>query len=99
MTIAAAKIISDPAIHRGEPVIEGTSTTVRAIAELWNQGMPAEEIPLHLPHLELAHVFEALRYYLTNRDAIDPLISANQMPDSWHGKRWDPEKGPPEPEN
>ena len=98
MPITAAKITSDPSIHRGEPVIDGTSTTVRAIAELWNQGMPAEEVPLHLPHLELVQVFEALRYYLTHRDAIDQLISANQIPDSWHGKRWHPEQGPPQTE-
>jgi len=74
-------------------VIEGTSTPVRAIVELWNQGMPAEEIPLHLPHLELAQIFEALRYYLTNRGEIDKFIAANQIPDDLHGKRLDPQTG------
>ena len=87
------QIVSDSAIHGGEPVIEGTSTTVRAIAELWNQGMPAEEIPVHLPHLQLAQVFEALRYYLTSRDEIDGFIAANRIPEDWGGKRFDPQTG------
>ena len=93
MPIATAQVVTDPTIHHGEPVIDGTSTPVRAIVELWNQGMAAEEIPLHLPHLELAQVFEALRYYLTNRDEIDTFIRANQIPDDLHAKRLDPQTG------
>ena len=46
-----AGIISESTIHQGEPILAGTSTPVRAVAELWNQGMAAEVIPLHLPHL------------------------------------------------
>ena len=93
MPIAIAQVGTDPAIHRGEPVIDGTSTPVRAIVELWNQGMPAEEVPIHLPHLELAQIFEALRYYLTNRGEIDKFITANQIPDDLHGKHFDPQTG------
>lgn len=93
MMTADVGIVADPTIHAGEPVIEGTSTPVRAVAELWNQGMPAEEIPIHLPHLQLARVFEALRYYLVHRDEIDRFIAANQIPDAWVGKRLDPGTG------
>ena len=92
-TVVDARIVVDPAIHAGEPVIEGTSTPVRAVAELWNQGMPAEEIPIHLPHLQLVQVFEALRYYLVHRDEIDRSIAANQIADAWSGKRLDPGTG------
>jgi uncharacterized protein (DUF433 family) len=88
-----AGIVFDAAIHGGEPIIEGTATTVRAIAELWNQGMSAEEVPIHLPHLQLAQVFDALRYYLRHRDEVDNLIAANRIPDGWHGKRLDPQTG------
>jgi len=63
---------------------------VRAIAELWNQGMPPEEIPLHLPHLQLRQVFAALYYYLGHRQEIDAFITANQIPQSWSGKHFDP---------
>jgi len=93
MPIVTAQVTTDPGIHRAEPVIAGTSTPVRAIVELWVQGMPAEEIPVHLAHLELAQVFEALRYYLTNRAEIDKFIDANRIPDDLHGKRLDPETG------
>ncbi len=93
MTIAAAQVTSDPAIHHGEPVVEGTSTPVRAIAELWNQGMPPEEIPIHLAHLTLPQVFESLSYYLTHRQEIDDYIAANRVPDRWRGKRFEPQTG------
>lgn len=93
MMAADVGIVVDPAIRAGEPVIEGTSTPVRAIAELWNQGMPVEEIPVHLPHLQLVQLFEALRYYLVHRDEVDSFIAANQIPDAWSGKRLDPVTG------
>ena len=93
MSSVSTQIVSDPKLHGGEPVIEGTATPVRAIAELWNQGMPPEEIPVHLPHLQLAQVFEALRYYLTNRDEIDDFIVANRIPENWAGRRLDPQTG------
>ena len=93
LIVVDARIVADPAIHAGEPVIEGTATPVRAVAELWNQGMPAEEIPVHLPHLQLVQVFEALRYYLVHRDEIDRFIAANQIADTWSGKRLDPATG------
>jgi uncharacterized protein (DUF433 family) len=89
MSTAATQVISDAAIHGGEPVIEGTSTPVRAIAELWNQGMPAEELPVHLPHLTLPQVFECRSYYLTHRDVIDGYTAANRIPDEWRGRQFE----------
>jgi len=86
-------IISDPAVHGGEPIVAGTATPVRAIAELFNQGMAAEEIPLHLPHLQLAQVFAALGYYLSHRQQIDQHIAENRIPEEWAGKRFDPATG------
>jgi uncharacterized protein (DUF433 family) len=90
---AQSAITSNPAIHGGEPILAGTATPVRAIAELWNQGMPAEEIPLHLPHLKLDQVFAALHYYLGHRDEIDKFILANRLPEDLVGKRFDPATG------
>ncbi len=86
-------VTTNPAIHGGEPILAGTATPVRAIAELWNQGMAAEEIPLHLPHLKLDHVFAALHYYLSHRDEIDKFIEANRIPDEIVGKKFDPATG------
>ena len=85
-----AEITSDPAIHGGEPVIAGTSTTVRAIAELWGLGVSPEEVTVRLPHLTLRQVFAALYYYEGHRQEIDAFIAANRIPDDWSGKRFDP---------
>jgi uncharacterized protein (DUF433 family) len=86
-------IVSDSSLHGGEPIIEGTATTVRAVAELWNQGMSAEEVTLHLPHLSLSAVFEALHYYLEHRDEIEHYIEANKIPADWSGRRFNPRTG------
>jgi uncharacterized protein (DUF433 family) len=88
-----AEIVSNPAIHQGEPVIAGSATPVRAIAELWNQGMAPEEVPLHLPHLQTRQVFAALYYYLSHRQDIDAYIAANRIPEELSGKRFDPATG------
>lgn len=74
-------IVTDPALLSGEPVIAGTKTTVRAIVELWRIGVLPEEIPTHLPHLTLAQVFDALRYYAENQEEINNFIRANRVPD------------------
>jgi uncharacterized protein (DUF433 family) len=86
-------IHSDARLRAGEPIVAGTATTVRAIAELWNQGIAAEEITIHLPHLSLPQVFAALGYYLSHRSEIDDFIAANRIPHSWHGKRLDVQTG------
>src|SRR5262249_43546713 len=51
--------------------IDGTRTPVRAIVELWRGGLPLEEIPSHLPHLNMAQIFDALSYPET---VVEPLI-------------------------
>jgi uncharacterized protein (DUF433 family) len=71
----------------GEPVVKETSVTVRAIAELWLQGAQPEEILLHIPHLSLAQVFDALSYYDDHKAEIDSFISANEVPDELSGTR------------
>jgi uncharacterized protein (DUF433 family) len=88
-----AEIVSDPNLRHGEPILAGTATPVRAVAELWNQGMSPEEIPLHLPHLTIQSVFAALHYYAGHRQEIDALIAANRIPESWTGKQFDPATG------
>lgn len=74
-------IVTDPEILSGEPIIEGTRTPVRAIVELWRQGLLAEEIPSHLPHLTLAQVFDALSYYSDHQEAINAHIERNRISD------------------
>lgn len=74
-------IVSDQAILNGVPVVSGTRTPVRAIAELWKFGVTPEEIVVRLPHLTLAQVFDALSYYQDHRDEIDQDILRNRVPD------------------
>lgn len=64
-------IVSDSAVLDGEPVIRGSKTPVRAIVEYWRLGIAPEEIPTHLPHITLAQVFDALRYYAENQAQIN----------------------------
>lgn len=73
-------IESVPDILSGEPVIKGTRTPVRAIVEHWKFGEDPIEIARQLPHLRLAHVFDALAYYDDHRDEIERHIQRNRVP-------------------
>lgn len=73
-------VTSNPEILGGEPIIEGTRTSVRAIVGLWRLGTMPEEISTHLPHLTLAQVFDALSFYLDHQIEINQYIEQNQVP-------------------
>jgi uncharacterized protein (DUF433 family) len=83
MTQATAHryIVTDDQILSGEPIIEGTRTPVRAIVELWRQGLAPDTIPSRLPHLRLAQVFDALSYYSDHQAEIHQHIERNRIPD------------------
>lgn len=66
----------------GEPIIADTKTPVRAIVELWRLGIAPEDIVLHLPHLNLAQVFDALSFYMDNQSEINGYIEKNRIPDN-----------------
>jgi uncharacterized protein (DUF433 family) len=74
-------IVRDDEILSGEPIIAGTRTPVRAIAELWRMGVAPEEIPQQLPHLRLAQVFDALSYFSDHTEEIMGHIIRNRVPD------------------
>ena len=74
-------IVSDTNLLGGEPIIQGTKTPVRAIVELWRMGVAPEEISIHLPHLTLAQIFDALSYYAENQAEINHHIEINRIPD------------------
>ena len=73
-------IVKDDALLGGEPVIKGTRTSVRAIVENWRLGLSPEEIVIHMPHLTLSQVFEALSYYSDHQEEINECIEKNQIP-------------------
>jgi uncharacterized protein (DUF433 family) len=82
MTIATSHpyIVCTEEILHGAPIISGSRTPVRAIAELWKFGVASEEIIGRLPHLTLAQVFDALSYYQEHRETIDEDILRNRVP-------------------
>ena len=74
-------VISDDSILNGVPIVKGTRTPIRAIAELWKFGVTPEEIVIRLPHVTLAQVFDALSYYQDHRNEIEQDILRNRIPD------------------
>lgn len=74
-------IVSDDRILSGAPIVVGTRTPVRAIAELWKFGVTPEEIIVRLPHLTLAQVFDALSYYFDHQEEVERDILRNRVPD------------------
>ena len=74
-------IVTDEHILSGEPIVDGTRTPVRAVVELWRQGVSPEEIPSHLPHLTLSQVFDALSYYSDHQNVINGYIERNAIPE------------------
>lgn len=74
-------IVTNDQILNGEPIIKGSRTPVRAIVELWRQGMQPEIIPTQLPHLTLAQVFDALSFYSDHQAEINKYIELNRIPD------------------
>lgn len=75
-------VTRNPHILQGEPIIGGTRTSVRAIVGLWRLGIRPEEILMHLPHLTLAQVFDALSFYLDNQAEINEYIERNRIPEA-----------------
>ena len=75
-------VVTNEDILGGEPILAGTRTPVRAVVELWRQGVSPEEIPNRLPHLSLAQVFDALSYYSDYQAAIHEFIEDNRIADT-----------------
>lgn len=92
MTIATEHvyIVRDEKILSGEPIIKGTRTPVRAVVETWRLGIPAEDIPSHLPHLTLAQVFDALSYFADHTQDITAHIERNRIPEDRLPRRVQP---------
>jgi uncharacterized protein (DUF433 family) len=74
-------VVTDDQILGGEPIIARTRTPVRAILEMWRQGLAPETIPNRLPHLTLVQVFGALSYFSDHLGEIQQWIERNRIPD------------------
>lgn len=67
-------------ILSGEPIVSGTRIPVRALVNLWRLGIPPEELLSQYPQLTLAQVFDALSFYLDNKEEINDYIERNRVP-------------------
>ncbi len=81
--VGYSHITSDPRILSGIPIVEGTRTPVRSIANYFNIGMSVDEILIALPYLNFGQVFSALSYYFDHKPEIDANIAENNDVDRW----------------
>jgi uncharacterized protein (DUF433 family) len=57
-----ARIVADPRIMEGKPVIEGTRITVELILTRLAEGLTVADIVQEYPHLTAAQVTAAIEY-------------------------------------
>jgi uncharacterized protein (DUF433 family) len=69
------RIVSDPAVLGGKPVVKGTRISVEFLLELFASGATRADILKSYPHLTAEDVEEALRYAadVLKHDRVIPL--------------------------
>jgi uncharacterized protein (DUF433 family) len=72
------RIVRDPNILHGEPVVEGTRVSVRAVVLALRYDGSLDDVAQHFPHVERSALEEALAFYEAHRAEIDEYIRANQ---------------------
>jgi len=73
------RIVADPKIMVGKPIIKGTRITVELILDLLTQGISVNEIisQKYYPHLKKADVYAAIEYAkdLVKEEKVYPLVN------------------------
>ena len=72
----AGRIVRDPQLRAGRPLIAGSGVTVRTVAGHYKLGLTPEEIADQL-ELDLAAVYVALAYYQLHQVEIEVDMRAN----------------------
>lgn len=73
------RIIHDPRVHGGEPVIRGTRVPVRAVVVAWRAEPAMAAMLAAYPRLSEADIVEALAYYDAHRGEVDARIRAQSL--------------------
>ncbi len=73
-----SRIVFDPKILGGKPIIKGTRISVEFILELLSSGMGAEEIVKEYPHLTKDDIREAVGYAAKALKNEDIIFISNQ---------------------
>ena len=78
------KIIKDPKIMSGRPVIKGTRITVELILELQHNGWTESDILQNYPHLTAAGIQACLSYAENHRMIAFADWDHEMCPQYWH---------------
>jgi len=72
------RIVLDPKILSGKPIIKGTRISVEFVIELLSSGMNVQEILREYPHLKKEDIYAALSYAnkILKHEEIYPAISS-----------------------
>ncbi len=81
-TLELPRIVRDPSLRGGRPVVAGTGVTVKRVACWYQMGMTAEQIAQEITHLTLAQVHAALSYYFSHQEEIEQDLAADAGLDS-----------------
>jgi len=74
---AAGRIVRNPDVLGGEPIVRGTRLAVRHIALIWRERGDTHRVVAAFPLLSEADVHEALAYYAGHEVEIDNFIVTN----------------------
>jgi uncharacterized protein (DUF433 family) len=69
------RIVKDPRIHGGEPIVEGTRVPVRSVVILLEQHGDPARVYAGLPTLPPGGVEAALAYYEADRDEVERYVA------------------------
>jgi uncharacterized protein (DUF433 family) len=81
-TLELPRIVRDPSLRGGRPVVAGTGVTVKRVACWYQMGMTAEQIAQEITHLTLAQVHAALSYYFSHQEEIEQDLAEDAGLDS-----------------
>ena len=68
------RVVRDPHIQGGEPVVKGTRVTVASVMLAEREWGGVDGVLYAYPHLTAEQVADALAFYLEHRDGIDRYI-------------------------
>ena len=75
----AARIIRDPHICGGEPIVAGARAPVSSVVVQWQMYQDRGRVLSAFPRLDDQSLSAALAYYEANRQEIDRLIDENEQ--------------------
>lgn len=82
--MSKAKIVSDPRILGGKPVIKGTRISVELIMNFLSAGMDIQEILIDYPELKKSEILAAIDYAAKLVTKVKPYKQAPQASITLH---------------